>query len=87
MIEVGPDGLTETERAIYDRINACAEIGDSCPSTAQLAEPFGFTSWWAFHVVKRLQRCGKVRSDGYGKGRRLQIVASGKWTGIVGGGS
>lgn len=85
LIEVGADGLTEVERRIYQRLYAVAELGENCPKLAALGEPFGYGACWAHFAVKRLERLGWIRRIGSRRARRIEIVATGKRTGIAGG--
>lgn len=74
-------GLNEQERVIYEAIFAAAENDLVCPNYLDLNEVAGYESASSSpSVVKRLEIKGLIRVVRYQRFRRVQIVATGKWT-------
>lgn len=73
--------LSPQELVIYQAILAAAEMGQVCPNYLDLNELAGYESASSsVGVVKRLEQKGLIRVVRYQRFRRVQIVATGKWT-------
>lgn len=73
--------LSPEERAIYDALVDAAENNQVCPNYLDLNEVAGYESASSSpSVVKRLELKGLIRVVRYQRFRRVQIVATEKWT-------
>lgn len=73
--------LSDDEVIIYAAIFDAAERGKCCPTGEDLNELTGRTSDSASrNVVMRLEEKGLIFVSRYQRFRRVQIVATGKWT-------
>lgn len=67
-------------RSVLAALTAAAAAGAPCPGNAQLVTWQGHDSD-ASNVLKQLARLGLIRIQRRARQRRVQIVASGRWTG------
>jgi len=75
------DRLTLKERVIYEALVDAAENDQVCPNYLDLNEIVGYESASSsVDVVKRLEQKGLIRVVRYQRFRRVQIVATEKWT-------
>lgn len=75
-LPVGPDGLTDRQRLMLERLQACAALGEPSPTLPEMARALSRKPSWAGAALKRMQELGYVNS-GYGLGFRLQLTATG----------
>lgn len=73
--------LTQWEMIAYDAIYNAAESGEPCPLNLDIEMMLGCNSTsTAPKVVRRLERKGLIVVERFQKYRRIQVVATGKWT-------
>lgn len=73
--------LSQQERVIYQALVDAADNDQVCPNYLDLNELAGYESASSsVGVVKRLECKGLIRVVRYQRFRRVQIVATGKWT-------
>lgn len=77
----GQADLTPAEAIVFQAINAAAENDEVCPNVLDLLELVGCESLSTPPtIVKRLEAKNLIRVIRYQRFRRVQIVATGKWT-------
>lgn len=73
-----PQGKLEV---VLSRLAAAAELGLPCPTNAELKEPIGVRSaCYVSELMCRMKRRDMIRVETNGGFRRVQIIATGKWT-------
>lgn len=73
--------LSQAEVKIYQMVNTAAEQGEPCPVNIDLEDAAGFSSCsMGSKIIARLEAKGHVLVERSQKARRVQIIATGKWT-------
>jgi SOS-response transcriptional repressor LexA len=76
-----PPAVRERAAILFDMIEKAAEAGESCPSTNEIADTFGFASTASSHrLMCELVDAGLIEVVTFTNGRTATIVATGRST-------